>query len=98
MRGIPDIQAVIERSDKAGRVAFCRLDTRTHVRMSVRVDCSIDADTTGASRSNVPDYAAHAYRLGASPTIVPVVRYPRCAGWDEGFGASYGAAPGFSHR
>jgi hypothetical protein len=91
MRGIPEIHAVIERNGKNGCVAFCRLDTRTQVRMSVHVDCSIDAGATDANRSVAPDhanYAARGYSVQqAAVSIFPVVRYPRCAGWHEGFGS-----------
>ncbi|MDR7006221.1 hypothetical protein [Paraburkholderia strydomiana] len=74
MRGIPKIQAVIEPNDAASYIAFCRLDTRKHVRMSVHVDCSIAADatdTTSASRAVSPNNAARAaYHYGAVPGLL----------------------------
>jgi hypothetical protein len=83
MRGTLDIRAVIEHNDAAGYVASCRLDTHMHVRMSVHVDCSIDADTTDTSRADSPNYAACAtYRVVAVvAATMPVVRYPHCAGY-----------------
>jgi hypothetical protein len=104
MRGIPEINAIIGRNALTGDVAFCRLDTKTHVLTSVRVDCSIDANATtnatALAASNggpaAPDYSARAYRMPQPASLAaPVVCYPHCAGWDEGFGASYVSSPGF---
>lgn len=86
MQGIPELNVVVGRNDL--RAAFDLYDPCTRTRIAVHIDCAPQGRAANA-RTLAPSYAARAYRLPAAQTRASLrVRYPRCAGWSEGFGST----------
>ena len=86
MKGIPEVKVVVGRNDL--QTAFDLYDPVTRTRIAVYFDCTARG---GAVRTHLhsPVYGARAYRMEVSPGRVGLsVRYPRCAGWSEGFGST----------
>ncbi|MBN3767863.1 hypothetical protein [Burkholderia sp. Ac-20365] len=85
MKGIPEVNVVVARNDL--RTAFELYDPCTRTRIAVSIDCAPQRNAV-CTEQCAPVYATRAYRISAMPTRVGLrVRYPRCAGWSDGFGA-----------
>jgi hypothetical protein len=86
MRGIPNVRVVVGRN--GAPAAFDMFDPCTRTRITVHIDGTMQsgAAQTGA---HAPNYAARGYRMRpASCRIDVCARYPRCAGWSDGFGST----------
>jgi hypothetical protein len=82
MRGIPDVRVVVERND--AQAAFDMFDPCTRTRITLHIDGRMQS-----AGSRAPVYSKRAYRMRPSTCGIGLcVRYPRCAGWSDGFGST----------
>ncbi|SKC91905.1 hypothetical protein SAMN05446935_7274 [Burkholderia sp. YR290] len=89
MKGIPEVNVVVERNDAFNHTpaAFDMYDPSTRTRIAVHIDCTPQGAACANQRA--PVYAARAYRMQPSRCRIGArVRYPRCAGWGDGFGST----------
>lgn len=89
MKRIPEVNVVVERNDVFNdtSAAFDRYDTSTRTRIAVHIDCT--PQNAACANLRAPVYAARAYRMQSSRCRIGArVRYPRCAGWGDGFGST----------
>ncbi|BCF90495.1 MULTISPECIES: hypothetical protein [Paraburkholderia] len=89
MKGIPEVNVVAGRNAAFDDTpaAFDMYDPCTRTRIAVHIDCTLQGGACVDQRE--PVYAARAYRMQPSRCrIGGRVRYPRCAGWGDGFGTT----------
>ncbi|MDR6382850.1 hypothetical protein [Paraburkholderia caribensis] len=90
MKGIPEVTAAGGRNDAFNDTpaTFDRYDPSTRTRIAVHIDCMPACGAAGADL-RAPVYAARVYRMQPARCRIGVrVRYPRCAGWGDGFGST----------